>query len=204
MNPFSEPVEPFPLGAFLPFPFAIHLIFPVIDLPLSVPDVILGNGLSYSPLNQLETHPENSFLIVVADDFERTDFGSILYVCPYAQTFVIISYFHNAYGLRCIFRQALEVETVHRFLLGDEFGRDVQVLRDHFVHLCLYLLDFLFGRSRGKGKVELAFLAFDMSRYRPAAAEQIDHGTVDDVFAGMHGRIFLLVVFIELNFLFHK
>ena len=48
----------------------------------------------------------------------------------------------------------------------------------------------------GRAKSSLLFL-------RSAASEEVDHGTVYDVFARVHGRIFRLVVFVELR-LFHN
>lgn len=38
-------------------------------------------------------------------------------------------------------------------------------------------------------KIEFAFLPLDMGRYSPSASEKVDHGAVDDVFAGVHRRI---------------
>ena len=41
-----------------------------------------------------ETHSENSFLIVVTDDFEGSYFGSVFHMKPDTETFVVIAYMH--------------------------------------------------------------------------------------------------------------
>ena len=62
------------------------------------------------------------------------------------------------------------------FLLGDEFGSDGQVPGYDFVYGCFDVGYFFIGRGLWQGKVEFAFLAFNVRRYGPAASEEVDHG----------------------------
>ena len=63
---------------------------------------------------------------------------------------------------------------------GDEFGSDGQVPGYDFVYGCFDVGYFFIGRGLWQGKVEFAFLAFNVCRYGSAASEEVDHGTVYD------------------------
>ena len=67
--------------------------------------------------DDFETHTENAFLIVVADDFERAHFGGVFHVEADAETFVIVAYVNHAYGVGCSFGEAFHVKTAHGFFL---------------------------------------------------------------------------------------
>ena len=110
----------------------------------------------------LESHPEDTFLVVMADDFEGAYFGSVLYVLTDAEAFIIVAYMNNANRVRGSFGQALHVEASHSFLLGDELHGHWQVLAEGFVHDFFYFLDLCFIRTFCQGEVKLAFLALDM------------------------------------------
>ena len=112
--------------------------------------------------DDLESHSEDTFLVVVADDFEGAYFGSVLYVLTDAEAFIIVAYMNNANRVRGSFGQALHVEASQSFLLGDELHGHWQVLAEGFVHDFFYFLDLCFIRTFCQGEVKLAFLALDM------------------------------------------
>lgn len=88
--------------------------------------------------------------------------------------------------------------------MGGEFRGNRQMTGNDFVDRIFNAGNIFFSRRLWKGEIEFAFFPFDVGRYRPSASEKIHHRAVDDVFAGMHGRIFLLVVFVKLSGLFHN
>ena len=88
--------------------------------------------------DDLESHSEDTFLVVMADDFEGSYFGSVFYMLADAKTFVIVAYMNHTNRVGCSFGQALHVEASHRFLLGDELHGHRQVLAEGFVHNLFY------------------------------------------------------------------
>ena len=46
-------------------------------------------------LYNLKSHSKNTFLIIMADDFEGADFGGVFYMKTDAETFVIIAYMNH-------------------------------------------------------------------------------------------------------------
>ena len=54
-----------------------------------------------------------------------------------------------------------------------------------------------------KAKSSLLFFRSMCAETARPQPKKINHRTVDNVLAGMHRRIFLLVVFVELGLLFH-
>ena len=140
---------------------------------------------------------------VVADDAEGTDFCRVGHVRADAEAFVVVAYLDYAHRLRGVVWQALQVEAAAGLLLRDEFRGDVQVTADDFVHGILQPLHVFFRRLLLQAVVQLALLPFDVCRNRPSAPEKAYHGLVDNVFAGVHGRVFLLVVLVERGLLFH-
>ena len=120
-----------------------------------------------------------------------------------AEAFVVIAYLDDAHRLRGVVGQALQVEAAAGLFLGDEFRGDIQMPADDFVYGILQPLHVFFRRLLLQAVVQFALLPFDVGRHRPPAPEEAYHGLVDDVFAGVHGRVFLLVVFVELGLLFH-
>ena len=153
--------------------------------------------------DQFETHAEDTVLVVGADNPESTYFGSVAHVLSDAETFVVIAYLYDAYGIGRSFGQPLHVEPVGGLGLRDELGGYLEVSADDFIHSRFYAGDVLRRGSGGERVIELAFLAFDVCRNGSPASEKAYHGLIDDVFAGVHGRVFLLVVCVELSNLFH-
>ena len=88
---------------------------------------------------KLEPHAENTFLVIVADDFENTNFRGVFYVEPDAKALVVIAYMHHTDGFRGSFRQTLHVESAHCFLLRDELHTHREVLSQGFID---YFFDF--------------------------------------------------------------
>ena len=107
--------------------------------------------------DQFKAHAENAVLIIVADDFERTDLGSIGYMSTDTEAVVVVSYGNDAYGVGSTLRQAFQVELSCSFLLGDEFYRHIQVTCNDFIDFGFYLFDLFICRSLRQGKVEFAF-----------------------------------------------
>ena len=104
--------------------------------------------------DQFKAHAENAVLIIVADDFERTDLGSIGYMSTDTEAVVVVSNGNDAYGVGSTFWQAFQVELSCSFLLGDEFHRHIQVTCDDFI-------DFDFSSSVGAcGKAKSSLLFF--------------------------------------------
>ena len=157
-------------------------------------------------LLQFETHspPFGFFIPVVADDFEGSYFRGVFYVRSQTKTFVIIAYFHYAYSFRSIFRQSFQVKASLCFFLRDEFCGNIQSLRNHCIYGFFQSFYIFFGRSSFQSIVQLTFLSLYMCGYLPSTAEKIHHGTVDYMLAGVHGWVFLFVVVVELNLLFHN
>ena len=139
----------------------------------------------------------------MADDAEGTDFCRVGHVRTDAEAFVVVAYLDDAHRLRGVVGQAFQVEASARLLLRDEFRGDVQVSADDLVHGLLQPPGVLFRRLLFQSIVQFALLPFDVCRNRPSAPEKAYHGLVDNVFAGVHGRVFLLVVLVERGLLFH-
>ena len=106
--------------------------------------------------NDLESHSEDAFLVVVADDLEGTHFGSVLYVLADAEAFIIVTYMNHTDCVGGSFGQTFHVETSHSFLLGDELHGHRQVLAEGFVHYLFYFLDLSFVWTFRQGKIKLA------------------------------------------------
>ena len=147
--------------------------------------------------DDLESHSEDAFLVVVADDFEGTHFGSVLYVLADAEAFIIVTYMNHTDCVGGSFGQTFHVETSHSFLLGDELHGHRQVLAEGFVHYLFYFLDLCFAGTFRQGEVKLTFLAFDVGRYGSSASEEVCHGSVDHVLTGMTGFVLILIMSVQ-------
>ena len=122
---------------------------------------------------------------------------------PYAQAFVVVPYLDHAHGFRGISRQAIQVETAACFFLCDIFGGDGQMAGYNLIDLLFQLFNLLWGRTGFKPVIQLAFFALDVCRYGTPAAEEPDHGLIDDMFRRVHRRVLRFVMLVELNLLFH-
>ena len=116
-------------------------------------------------LNQFKPHSENAVFVVGTDNLEGPYFRGVGYVQADAETFVVIAYLDYPHRLRSPFGQSFQVEASRCFFLGDKFGRDGQVPCDDLVDGCFDVGYFFIGRGLWQGKVEFAFLAFDVRRH---------------------------------------
>ena len=74
----------------------------------------------------------------------------------------------------------------------------------NLIDLLFQLFNLLWGRTGFKPVIQLAFFALDVCRYGTPAAEEPDHGLIDDMFRRVHRRVLRFVMLVELNLLFHS
>lgn len=167
---------------------------PIFALIASFPFCLncLGSGWGgASFLVELEAQAQAAVGVVVAGDAEVADLGGVGHVQADAGAHVVVAHHHEAQRASGFGGQAAEVDRRGRVASLHVFGPDVEMAVYHFVDLALHFGYLLVGGALGQQVVAFAFLAFDVRIDRARASEHADHGAVQDVLGGVHGRIFL-------------
>ena len=102
---------------------------------------------------------------------------------------VIVSDADDTDGGVSICRKSLEVEAGPGLFPGDEGFCDRQIGPDHVIDPSLDLSDLLVREGTIKTVVTFGFLFLDMGTQGPTAVEHPGHGTVQDVFGGVHSGV---------------
>ncbi len=149
-------------------------------------------------LLQLEPHAPDVGVgvVVVRENFEGADFGSVLHMGAHAGTEVIVADTDEAEGLAGIVGQLPEVHLWRHLSPLHKLVAHGQVLRYHLVHPALNLLHLLLRGAGVEQVVALALLTLNMRIPRPRAAEHPDHRLVQYMLRRMHRRVLLLIMFI--------
>ena len=75
------------------------------------------------------------------------------------------------------------------FFPGDHPVRHLEALRDDRIHPGFDFLDFFGAQFPGKMVIAFGFFAIDMGTETTLTSEHADHGLIEKVLCGMHGRI---------------
>ena len=139
---------------------------------------------------QFEPHaPGVGFLVVVVgEDAEGADFGSVLHMGADAGAEVVVADTDEAQRLAGVVGQLPEVHLGRHLATLHELVADIQVTAYHLVHAALNLLHLLLRGTSIKQVVALALLLFYMGISRPRTAEHPHHRLVQYMLRRMHRR----------------
>jgi len=152
-------------------------------------------------LDNLEADAEGLFVLVPigAEHFEAADLRRRTDMTANAGTDIIVADAHQADGLAGIVRQSVKRHALRQIVLRDKLEGHRQVLVNQALHLTLYLTFLLTTRFVVEAERHLALLALNVGIEGTLAAEQPNHGLVQEVLGGVRGGKLLLVVFVENN-----
>ena len=142
------------------------------------------------------------FVPVGAEHFEAAYLGGGANVAAYAGADVVVADADKADGVGSILGQAVGIDLGGQLVAGDELEGDGQVVVDELLHLALNLLFLLAGGLVVEVEAHLALLALDVGIIGAFAAEDANHGLVQEVFRRMSWRKLLFVMLVQ-NIVFH-
>ena len=142
------------------------------------------------------------FVPVGAKHFEAAYLGGGANVAAYAGADVVVADAHESDGIGSILWQAVGIDLRGQLVARDELEGDWQVVVDELLHLALNLLFLLSAGLVVEVEAHLALLALDMGIIGAFAAEDANHGLVQEVFRRVGWRKLLFVMLVQ-NVVFH-
>ena len=117
-------------------------------------------------------------------------------MCTGAEAFVVVADAYDADGVGGSFGEAAHVEAVNGFALGDEFFGYGYVFGYYGIDVVFKRFQLFRSQSSFHMIVEFGFLALYVGAEGSAAAVAACYLTVEEMFGGVHGWIFLLVMLV--------
>ena len=139
-------------------------------------------------------------VVVVGEDAEGADFGSVLHMGADAGAEVVVADAHQAERLAGVVREPPQVHLGRHLSPLHELVADIQMAAYHLVHAALNLLHLLLRGTGVEDIVALALFSLDMRIARPRTAEHPPHGVIQNMVRGMHRRIVIRIVGVEERF----
>lgn len=133
-----------------------------------------------------------------AGDAEGAYLAGAGYVGAGAEALVVVADADYAHCVGGAVGEAAEVESLHGFGLGDVFVCHGYVGGDNAVDVGFEAANIALLQRCGEVEVEFRFLAFDVGAECASAAVAACHLSVEQMLGGVHRRVFLLVVVVEL------
>ena len=137
------------------------------------------------------------FVPVGAKHFETAYLGSGADMASDAGADVVVADADQSDGVGGILWQTVGTDLRWQFVARDELEGNGHVVGYQLLHLAFNLLFLLAGRLVFEVKTHLAFLALDMGIIGAFAAEDANHGLIQEVFRRMCRRKLLFVMLVQ-------
>ena len=150
-------------------------------------------------LYNLESDAEGMFVFVPvgAKHFETAYLGGGADMASDAGADVVVADADQSDGVGGILWQTVGTDLRWQFVARDELEVDRQVVVDELLHLAFNLLFLLTGRLVVEVEAHLALLALDVGIIGAFAAEDANHGLIQEVFGRVRWRKLLFVMLVQ-------